>query len=329
LFVAFAASGLFATSEARAAFPARADNSEISIGMVVIVINPLFQGGLAAAAYPGYDAGTKRWTSAMLIDGSSIIGLSDPLVAGSPQDGAGVPVGSAGTVVSDSSFSLLPPGFGPAAGTREVHMQYVSLNLCTPGGGPMLRAGSNAPSQPSSFGAAHSLSSNGNPAVDFPATGFFDVNGEFDFPPYGALRATAPILFQSTNLTDFTRPIFTTGSGSAVPVIAESDEPSIGMHAGDLFGFVLIVAQGFGFDLNSSSDVATVQAAMSQLHELHVPTQYQNWAPNLAVTVPAAPALPTWGLALMAVALLAAGVTVSRSRLPRATAVLPEGTIPR
>jgi hypothetical protein len=318
LFAAFAASCLFGTSQARAAFPARGDSATQSIGTIVFVINPLFQGVLAAAAYPGYDTGTKRWTSALLIDGATKIGLSDPLVAGSPQDSAGVPVGSAGTVVSDSSFSLLPAGFGPAARTREVHMQYLFLNLCTQGPGPMLRAGSNAPSQPSSFGAARSLSSSGDPAVDFPATAFFDLNGEFDFPPYSSLRATAPILLQSTSFTDFSRAIFTTRSGPAVPVIAESDVPSIGMHAGDLFGFVLIVAQGVGFSVSSSNDVAQLQAAMSQLRELPVPAQYQSWAPNLGATAPVTPALPAWGLALMTAGLLAAGVAVSRVRLPRA-----------
>jgi hypothetical protein len=56
LFATFTASCLFATSRARAAFPTREDTTPAgSIGSAVIVINPVFQAGLAAAAYPGYD----------------------------------------------------------------------------------------------------------------------------------------------------------------------------------------------------------------------------------------------------------------------------------
>ena len=146
---------------AQAQFPARGDDTTQSLGQFRIVVNPAFQGLMVG--YPGYSATTKRLTSPLLYDPSTIIGRSDPLLDGSGNDAAGVAVGSAGTIISDSSLSVQPAGLGPV-GTREVHTELRSMNMT--GGGAAVRAGTTAADQPTSAGEVESWSGPGGTAAE-------------------------------------------------------------------------------------------------------------------------------------------------------------------
>jgi hypothetical protein len=123
---------------ATASFPAQGDDLTQSLGQFQIAVNPAFQSLMTG--YPGYNSATKVLTSPILYDPTTVIGRSSPLLDGSPGD-AGVPVGSAGTIVGASNLVVQPGGFGPA-NTRQVYTELRSLNLT--GGGAAVRAGTNA-----------------------------------------------------------------------------------------------------------------------------------------------------------------------------------------
>ena len=125
----------------RAQFPAKGDDTNTSLGQFVIAVNPAFQAYLAGVPYSGYNAATKRLTSPLLFDPITIIGRSSPFLAGSTNATAGVLVGTTNTLVSAASFSVVPPGFAPAAGTREVYTQIRAFDLATVSGAAV-RAGS-------------------------------------------------------------------------------------------------------------------------------------------------------------------------------------------
>jgi len=207
------------------------------------------------------------------------MGRSSPFLSGSATDKAGAPVGTAGTVVADASFQLVPRGFRPPAGTREVHTELRALDLS--GGGLAVRAGTNAPNQRKSVGSANSLSGSGLPANDFPAQGFFDVFIELDLPGLGTLSNSTPLVLLSSNLTAFPpRAIYVAGNASAVALLFETNNPSVGANAGDIFGFLLVAGQGVSMD---SNDLPTFQTNVQSQAELPVLPQYQTWAPGLSV----------------------------------------------
>ena len=221
-------------------FPTQGDDNTQSLGQFNVLVNPAFQPMMAG--YPGYSATTHVLTSPTLFDPATIIGRSTPLLDGSASDAAGVPVGSAGTIVGDSSFSVQPGGLGPV-NTREVHTQLRSLNMT--GGGAAVRAGTTAPTRPISAGEVESLSgASGNPALDFPAKSFFDVFVEVDLPPGGSfpgatsMTNSMPLLIQNTNVTSFPpQVVYVHGMSTAVPIKFSTSNPP-NWNAGDTFGLL-------------------------------------------------------------------------------------------
>src|SRR5215469_12665030 len=80
-------------------FPGLGDDTTSSLGSFKIQIATNFQAVVNGC--PGYDPNTQIWTSPTMFDDSTLIGRSDPLLDGSAADQNGVPVGTAGTIVSE------------------------------------------------------------------------------------------------------------------------------------------------------------------------------------------------------------------------------------
>ena len=231
------------------------DDKMTSRGKFQIVVREEFRPLMAG--YPGYD-GTSKLDSPDLYDPNTVVGRSPYHLDGDATDSGGASVGTAGTIISDSDFSLVPPGFEGPAGTREVHTEIRELNLTA---GPIaVRAGTDAPDQPISPGEVESQSASGNPANDFPADSFFDVFVEVDLPaaasfPGGTLFNSDPLLVENTNVTILPpKVVYRHGNSSAVPLYFKSDHlPEWG--AGDLFGWLTLAGHGAGFD-DSPEDIA-------------------------------------------------------------------------
>lgn len=233
-------------------FPGQGDDTAPSLGTFEIFIAPNFQAMMTG--YPGYNVGTGILTSPVLSDPTTIIGRSAPHLDGSPPDVNGTPVGSAGVIVADANFTIVPPGFQGPPGTREVHTRIADFNIAGLGGLVMVRAGASAPGRPDSVGEVESLSdASGDPNLDFPAQSFFDVFVEVDLPPLGGfpggtLRNDIPLLVMNNNLQRFPpHVIYIHGQTAAVPVVFLADDPGNAWLAGDLFGWLSLAGHGMNF----------------------------------------------------------------------------------
>jgi hypothetical protein len=137
------------------------------------------------AGYPGYIASTSVLVSPVLCDPGSAVGRSAVIKGASVADTGGVPVGTAGTPVSDTLLTAPSGSSGAGLGANEVHTQIGSFDLKTPGGSVQVRAGAATSDRPSSFGEVQSQSNSGIAANDFPASSFFDVFVDIDLPSAG------------------------------------------------------------------------------------------------------------------------------------------------
>ena len=113
-------------------FPGQGDDSAPSLGSFTVFVAPAFQPLMAG--YPGYDSASGTLTSPTLFDPTTIIGRSNPHLDGSAPDTGGTPVGTAGIMVADSSFAIVPAGFQGPPGTREVHTRIADFNIAALGG---------------------------------------------------------------------------------------------------------------------------------------------------------------------------------------------------
>jgi hypothetical protein len=180
-------------------FPGKADDVTSSMGAFELVINPAFQPFMIG--YPGYD-GAGRLQSPTLFDPNTRIGHSAAFTSGSVQDLGGVPVGTADTIIYDSSFSINP--FSGLAPTREVHTEVRDLDLAAgPGGLVHVRAGTlAAPARPISPGEVESLSNSGLPGDDFPAKSFFNIFAQITLPAFAGFPG-ATLLVMNSLVTQF------------------------------------------------------------------------------------------------------------------------------
>lgn len=247
-------------------FPGQGDDTTTSLGSFKIQIATNFQA--AVNGCPGYDPTTQIWTSPTMFDGSTLIGRSGVITDGSTADLNGVPVGSAGTQVSENMLSA-PPGWpclgatgclaGP--GTNEVHTEVRKLNLTafsctTTPGRPAVRAGTaySAPIKISP-GEVESQAAAGPPAgkTDFPASSFFDMFVQVDLPACGGLPASTvqnnlPLIVKNNNLTSFPpRVIYLHDQSSSVPVVFVG-----GLWAGQTLGYLVLAGHGAGFSCSQS-----------------------------------------------------------------------------
>lgn len=299
----FAAIGLTLLSSrpsAFAAFPGLGDDHTPSLGKFELVVNPLFHAFLDGSSYPGWDSGNQRLLSPTLYDPNTVIGRSAPFLAGSPADLLGTPVGTRGTIVSDSSFGIVPPEVNGPAGTREVHTEIASLNLI--GGGAAVRAGTHAPGRPLSVGEVESQSPSGNPALDFPASSFFDIFVEVDLPVIGTLYNTTPLVVKNTSLTAFPpKVIYVHGNSSAVPLFFENDNPFLGAHAGDVFGILMLAGHGVNMSIENETELAEFENEVENEMETEVDPEYADWAKDLRVVPePSTPLVLLAGLVALA-----------------------------
>jgi hypothetical protein len=271
-------------------FPVKGDDITQSLGTFELVINPAFQSAFASPLYPGYNATSKRLISPLLFDPSTKIGRSAPLNEGTSPDTNGVLVGTANTLVKDSSFALVPTLFDSQTGTFEVHTEVRTLNLSS-GTGFFVRAGTAATGSPGSYGSVNALSGPNNDAYwDFPAKSFFDVFVQVSFPANGTIPAFTvtnkiPLVVQNNNLTQFPPSvIYVHGNTTAVPVMFTAPVPTLNnAQAGDVLGILTLAGHGINFAQTNSAQVQQFQQAVQTMTEMPVDPQYSQWAPGLNV----------------------------------------------
>jgi len=92
-------------------FPAQGDDTVLSVGQFLIVVNPQFTNLMAG--YPNYNASTHVLVSPALIDYTTDIARSGAILAGSFNDYNGVPCGGAGTIIGQSQLVVQPGGLEP------------------------------------------------------------------------------------------------------------------------------------------------------------------------------------------------------------------------
>lgn len=176
-------------SPALAQFPAApGDDVTFSIGKAILWVEPAF--APLVSGTPGWGQPSPgHWTSPYLYDGNTTLGHSAAHLDGSPPDLGGTVVGTAGSIVADSNFTIHPNN-GPL-GAREVHTEMYKLDLTEPPGcnsGIRIRGGTGMGVPFPSFGEVEA-----NGATDFPAESFFQVYVEID-TPFGTLRNIDPLL---------------------------------------------------------------------------------------------------------------------------------------
>lgn len=244
--------------------PPPCDDTTRSLGGFAILVDPRWRDNMDAC--PGYDSGTGILTSPTLEDPATIIGrsiwhLDGPIPPDAPP---GTLVGKTLTPISDATFSLVPTdkaaeGFaeGPV-GTREVHTEILSLNLCVdgiPGNLPCVRAGLAAVFKILSVspGEVESKSDDsGDPKLDFPAESFFNMFVEVELPPCGSepfpgtvLHNDAPLLVTNNELREFPpQVVYIHGSTPAIPIYFNVPHPMGKWIVGDRFGWLLLAGHG-------------------------------------------------------------------------------------
>lgn len=272
MFVVFLTLALLAAIPASAQFPARGDDLTTSLGSFKIQINNNFTGLFAGC--PGYDATSNILSSPTLFDPATLVGRSSAITDGSPGDTNGVPVGTAGTTVSENML-FPPPGYpcqgvagclsGP--GTREVHTEVRSLKMTA--NNVTVRAGvyydnpnvQNPPSRVSPGEVESHSGPGGAAANDFPASSFFDIFVRVDVPacgtggfPGATLYNSTPLLVKNFNITQFPpRIVYLHDSSNVVPILFLNAQPGL-WNAGDILGYFVLAGHGIGFT-NSQSDI--------------------------------------------------------------------------
>jgi hypothetical protein len=237
-----------------------ADDLTYSLGSFKILVNPQFRSLFTTS--PFYDPSTSTLTSPVLFDPSTKIGRSNPHIDGDATDIGGATVGTAGRIVSDSDFSIMPPEF-ELPGAREVHTNVESL-LLTNNAGFNVRVGSQAPDRPISPGEVQSNATGGNignPNFDFPASSFFNVFAEVDIPGLGTVfNPTAMFLRGDENLTEFPPKVVYLHEGSKpVRVYFKTCETGIVCDPGQInennvLGSLTLAGHGIGFTENEVDD---------------------------------------------------------------------------
>lgn len=253
-------------------FPRLGDDNTSSLGSFKIQVTNQFAGMFAGC--PGFN--NPILSSPTMYDPATKVGRSDALLDGSAADTNGVPVGTAGTNVSEAMLSA-PPGF-PCAGatgacasganTREIHTEVRSLKMVNLGGGsPVVRAGvwydnpnmQNPPSKVSPGEVESHSGPNGAPANDLPGSSFFDIFVQVDMPACGGFPGatvynTVPLIVKNPNLTALPpRVVYLHDTSSVVPILFLNANPGK-WNAGDILGYFVLAGHGIGFT-NSQADV--------------------------------------------------------------------------
>lgn len=232
--LAFVAALVLLASPALAqTFPAAAgDDTTPSLGKAVIWVAAPFRPLVSGT--PGWGMPqANHWTTPLMYDPATVIGRSAPHRDGGFVDTNGAAVGTVGTIVSDTSFSVVPTfNFteGPA-NTKEIHTEMYKLHMqdiC--GSNLAIRGGTGAGVPFPSFGEVEAKPG----STDFPAESFFNVFVEIDTPFFGGttLHNMVPLLVVNPDL-DALPPnvVYIHEETGAVPIFFKN-----GPHAGQLFG---------------------------------------------------------------------------------------------
>lgn len=247
-------------------FPATAgDEIESSLACFRIITNAAFndllEGPIVSDDYPRYNRNNGRINSPIMHDPAGVIGRSGPHTNGDANDFAGVPVGLAGSIVADGNFMPEPAGFQGPTGTREAHAELYDLEFTDVNGiGMKMRAGIAAPDRVASYGELESKTSAGVPALDTPAETFFDFYFEIDLPadassgfPGATIYNQDPLLLTHDG-TEFPLHIdLDWESEYAVRLYFKDAEPGL-WEADDIFGWIAIICQAFGFEIGEIDD---------------------------------------------------------------------------
>jgi hypothetical protein len=260
-------------------FPPLGDDNTSSLGSFKIQVTNQFAGMFAGCGA----FNNPILTSPTMYDPFTKVGRSAALLDRSPADINGVPVGTAGTNVSEAMLSA-PAGF-PCQGvagcrsgpnTREIHTEVRSLKMVNLGGPlPVVRAGlwydnPNIQQPPSrvSPGEVESHSGPGGlPANDLPGSSFFDIFVQVDLPQCGGFPGatvynTVPLLVKNFNLTRLPpRVVYLHDTSSVVPILFLNANPGK-WNANDILGYFVLAGHGVGFT-NSQSDVNEFNNFMS------------------------------------------------------------------
>jgi hypothetical protein len=228
-------------------FPPPGDDDARSMGQFRLVVAPKFWPLMTS--YPGYGIvnGLHRLVSPRLLDNGTVIGRSSRITDGSAQDQGGVPVGTAETIVADTSFDFIPAGFSGPAGTPEVHTEIRSLKM-TAAGGVAVRAGTFAPDQPISPGEIQAVI--GATGL-FPANSFFNVYVEVDLPILGTLYNSEPLVVENQNIECFPPTVVYLHRHTGPVIVrfkADDTNPAHRWVAGEPFGWLELAGHGENVD---------------------------------------------------------------------------------
>jgi hypothetical protein len=261
-------------------FPALGDDNTSSLGSFKIQVTNQFAGMFAGC--PGFN--NPILSSPTMYDPVTKVGRSNALLDGSAADTNGVPVGTAGTNVSEAMLSA-PAGYPcygdgtckSGANTREIHTEVRSLKMVNLSGGlPVVRAGvwydnPNIQQPPSkvSPGEVESRSGPGGaPANDLPGSSFFDIFVQVDIPACGGFPGatvynTAPLIVKNPSVNPLPpRVVYLHDTSNVVPILFLRANPGK-WNANDILGYFVLAGHGIGFT-NSQSDVNEFNTFMSQ-----------------------------------------------------------------
>ncbi len=210
-----------------------ADDVTQSMGMAIVWVHPAFRP--LVSGLPGWNSPLpNHWTSPVLLDPNTVIGRSNPHNDGGVIDASGTPVGTAGTIVADTSFSVVPTfNFteGPV-GSKEVHTELYKMRLRDRCGMFEVRAGTGAGVAFPSYGEVEAKPG----SSDFPAESFFNVYIEMDTPFFGGtiLYNMVPLLVVDPSLMSLPPTVvYIHEETPAVPIYFKN-----GPHTGQLFGYL-------------------------------------------------------------------------------------------
>jgi hypothetical protein len=281
IFTVVLAITVLAALPAFAQFPGIGDDNTQSLGSFKIQITNQFAGMFAGC--PGFS--NPILTSPTLYDPFTRVGRSNALQDGSAADTGGVPVGTAGTNVSEAMLSAPAgyPCYGDATcssgvNTREIHTEVRSLkmtNLST-GGLPMVRAGlwydsatvQNPPSRVSPGEVESRSGPTGVPANDLPGSSFFDIFVQADLPACGTFPGATvynqvPLIVKNPSVNPLPpKVVYLHDTSTTVPILFLTANPGK-WNANDILGYFVLAGHGIGYT-NSQSDVNAFNTYMSQ-----------------------------------------------------------------
>jgi Mg-chelatase subunit ChlD len=264
-----------------AAFPGAGIDSAPSMGKFRLSVAPDFRELMDGM--PGYDAAAGNLDSPVMFDEVTTIGRSAPLINGSAEDIAGVPVGSGSVVVKDSDFKILPdPAVIPdVPGAREIHTAIQRFTMDgTFFGVPLLkvRAGTDFPDLPISPGEVRAIDETGRPQFDLPGRSFFNIYVEVDLPPNPAkllefpgatLHNPDPLLVMNPSVDRLPpRVVYIHDGPEAVALQFSADGAS--WSEGDVLGFLTLAGHGVCF-YDTPGDRALLEQAMQDHGEIPTP----------------------------------------------------------